>query len=181
VWLPVADEWPSVQSRTVVVVAVAGRPKRRAKLGIAKHSDGVQPDGSWVPQFEGQRPPFARGNELELVHGGRAVVSNLPEATRLAELLREHVPGYSEGDAPLLELYALCLCRVASMERWLAEHEADDPEPYNIDRVRQELRHQTTAARRLADDLGLSPKSRASMMGDLAAARAASDLRGRYG
>jgi hypothetical protein len=32
-------------------------------------ASGVQPDGSWVPAFEGQRPPFTPGHELANGHG----------------------------------------------------------------------------------------------------------------
>jgi hypothetical protein len=30
---------------------------------------GVQPDGSWVPAFEGQRPPLPPGHEVTVQHG----------------------------------------------------------------------------------------------------------------
>jgi hypothetical protein len=154
-----------------------GRPRSRG-LEIAKPpmGSGVDPQtGEWTPQHPKQRPPY------QPVHGGQATLMHQPDVRVLADELTQHVPGFSPGDRPLLELYCLCLCRVRKMNEWLAAHEDDVPEPENLDRVRAELRYQSNTSRRLADDLGLSPKARAAMAGDLAAAQAAASLRQRYG
>ena len=43
----------------------------------------------WTPQFPGQRPPFAPGNESAVVHGAKSERSVAPLAVQIAEELLE--------------------------------------------------------------------------------------------
>lgn len=51
---------------------------------------GVQPDGSWVPVFDGQRPPFEPGHDLAKGHG-RPPVHGAYSPRQVEPLARELV------------------------------------------------------------------------------------------
>jgi hypothetical protein len=53
---------------------------------------GIQPDGSFVPAFEGQREPVTPGNAASVTHGAYTALRLKPRAAEIAQLLRESCP-----------------------------------------------------------------------------------------
>ena len=126
----------------------------------------------WEPAFEGQRPPFERGNQLARRHGATAMVTLAPRAEEIADGLREIVPARSEADEPTLRLLALVLARVEAANAWLAEHGVlrADGQPQGV--LKALSTWENTAAR-LANDLALNPTARAKLGLNVARARGA--------
>ncbi len=56
--------------------------RQRQKQGYLRAVNGT-PEG-WVPEFEGQRPPFGPGNKLAVTHGADSAQITDPMAARLA-------------------------------------------------------------------------------------------------
>jgi hypothetical protein len=142
-----------------------GRPKRRG--GAPPAGSGVQEDGSFEPEFQGQREPFTKGNGLALTHGAKADLHLAPRAGELADGLREIVPARGEADEPTIQLAGLVLARVEAANRWLAERgifqdERGVPQP-----VIKALSTWENTAARLLDRLGCTPASRAAIGLDL--------------
>jgi hypothetical protein len=146
---------------------------------------GVQPDGSFVPAFEGQRPPFRPGNEhrvqpgnqLARTHGAHSKLTLAPRAEELADWIRDLVPSYRDADEPTVQLLALSLAQVEAAHTWIAENGLLDEhgQPRGI------LRHlgtMTNTAGRLADRLGMNPTARAGLGLDVARTAQAVTLTG---
>jgi hypothetical protein len=53
---------------------------------------GLTEDGGWVPEFEGQRPPFEPGNTAAVKHGARSSRKVEDVARRVSEELAERFP-----------------------------------------------------------------------------------------
>lgn len=124
---------------------------------------------------------LSKGNVGNLAHGGRATVIHQPRAQAIAESLRPHVPGYQDGDEPVLALLGLALARCDAMAGYLDGYEGID-EPEGTTRLRQELNQQMRNAAKFAAELGLTPTSRANIVGNVATATAIREhLRDRYG
>jgi hypothetical protein len=89
------------------------------------------PEG-WVPEFEGQRPPFQPGNELAFKPGNTAATKSGAWSQRaigpVAEALVEAVLDDEGLDylhqlrfRPALVAWAAAEARVAVLERWMSE------------------------------------------------------------
>jgi hypothetical protein len=109
---------------------------------------------------------FQRGHEITLGHGAYAVVKLGPRVDELAGELRELVPTYAASDEPAVRLLALTLAR---LER--AEEALEQAEPADLGRLRQDALGWANAARRLLNDLGMTPTSRARLGLDLTRAK----------
>src|SRR5471032_2200002 len=73
----------------------------------------TEPAGDWVPQFPGQREPFAPGNEMHRTHGAYASVARLSEpAEAWAAVIREACPAYSPAYELAVRGLSLVLVRV---------------------------------------------------------------------
>ncbi len=74
---------------------------------------GEQPAG-WVPEFEGQRPPFQPGHQLSVKHGGYSprYVEPAAEELRLAILEDPSTPAHIRSAVNRLELAAMCRSQV---------------------------------------------------------------------
>ena len=101
------------------------------------------------------RPPFERGNTAALRYGAQATVALGPRVNELADDLRELVPGYAPSDEPAVRLLALSFARSERAEVTL---EAAGPD--EMGRLRQDSLGWANAARRLLNDLGMTPTAR---------------------
>jgi len=101
---------------------------------------------------------FEKGNSLPLRHGAYAVVALGPRVEELADLIRELVPAYSPSDEITIRLLCLALAR---LER---SSDATGKVPIEeLGRLRENERGWTNTARRLLNDLGMTPTSRAGL------------------
>jgi hypothetical protein len=137
---------------------------------------------SWVPAFEGQRPPFVPGNELaEVRHGAYSPRRVDPLARELVDLVLED-PNTGHAKAPHHRLALWSWARAQAQVQLLTEYLADRAEEAGNgvgdladERIRAaylllhraEARAATWSAR-----LGLDPLSQARMKRDTAAAGA---------
>jgi hypothetical protein len=136
---------------------------------------------------------FEPGNDLARRHGGYSLAGISDRAAEIADQVRPTLPFYSGADEPTLLLFATTLARIERANRAI---EAVDEEigirrplsPYMIpdapklQRLREDLRAWIGLARRLANDLGLSPMSRAKLAENVAVAqKIGADLVERYG
>src|SRR5438132_6230019 len=81
-------------------------------------------DPDWAPDFPdfpGQRPPFARGNDLSVRHSSYAVVQLAPRAQELAAEIRQVIPLYSPADEYAVAALALILAQLERASIALAE------------------------------------------------------------
>jgi hypothetical protein len=125
------------------------------------------------------------GNQLARKHGGYSMVGLGQRAAEIAEDIRPTLPAYSICDEPVVLLFAGTLARI---ERGMQAIEAIDEklardplspwmveEAAKLQRLREDLRSWINTARRLANDLALTPTSRAKLGLDIALARRAAD------
>ena len=138
---------------------------------------------------------FPTGNTLAERHGAYADPSRfVGRVQELADAYRPHLPAWSPADEPLLKLFALTVIRteraaaaIAELDQGTGSRELGGylvPEYEKLGRLRQDLRSWIALAARLADQLGMSPTSRARLAGDLAVAQrtlTARSLREQYG
>jgi hypothetical protein len=170
--------------------------KRREKAERA--GSGVQADGSWVPEFAAQRPPFTPGNEAALIHGARSPAKIGPLAAEIrAELLthpecpaylrdpgwRYTLESWSEARAELVLLRAWrdrMTTEESATELVLTDETEDRPTPgrakkrgrsQRIESVLAMIDRAERRAERLGAKLGLDPLSRARLGKDVSAAR----------
>jgi hypothetical protein len=129
---------------------------------VAVAESGLDEQGKWTPAFPGQRPPF------ELRHGAYATVRLGPRVAELADEIRELVPSYGPSDEPALRLLCLCLAR---LER--AEEALETAKPEDFGRLRQDALGWANAARRLLNDLAMTPTARGRLGLDLTRAKGA--------
>ena len=141
------------------------RPRPARPAASPKAEDGVS--AAWTPEFPGQRPPFQAGHELSVRHGAYAVVLLGPRVEELADELRPVVPVFAAADEVALRLLALTLSRLERAEEALAA-----VEPGEAGRLRQDALGWANSARRLLNDLGMTPTSRAGLGLDLSRAAA---------
>jgi hypothetical protein len=86
------------------------REKRKKREGSGAGS-GLQPDGSFVPEFPGQRPPFQPGHEMSVTHGARRESTVAELAGRYEAELLSHpdTPEWLRGSTrDLPAVRALC-------------------------------------------------------------------------
>jgi hypothetical protein len=101
---------------------------------------------------------FQPGNELSLGHGAYAVVALGPRTDEIAHDLRPLVPGYSPSDEPAVRLLSLAFGR---LER--AQMALDQLKPDEAARLRSDALGWANAARRLLNDLGMTPLARSRL------------------
>lgn len=130
----------------------------------------------WVPDFPGQRPPFAPGHELSMKHGAYSerrlapVVADLVEQ-RLADPSTAYLrqSAYRTG----LEAWARAEGRVLLLDAWLQRHIEETDGCVGCDacepKAAQLLKFEKNAATQRGR-LGLDPLSRARLGRDVAAA-----------
>lgn len=123
-------------------------------------------------------PPFEKGNTLQLRHGAYSTLHLAPRAGELADELRAVVPAFSPADEPMVRLLAVTLARIERAA--VAIDKVDDAAEGNelstylgssadaLRRLREDLRGWINTARRLANDLGMTPTSRARLGLDVA-------------
>jgi len=140
-------------------------------------------------------PPFENGNQVARKHGGYSLLGMGDRATEIADDIRPTLPAYAAADEPVLLLLATTLARIeraneaieivdANSTSALSEYLAGDEKTLapNLAALRSDLRGWINTARRLANDLGLTPTSRAKLGLDIVAAqRIGSGLVERYG
>lgn len=132
-------------------------------------SDNFALDG-WVPEFPGQRPPFApgnkwrvgEGNQIARKHGAYSLREVLPLAAKIAKELRA-MPELEYLKAPLmadrLRTYAEARARADLVQEW-AESLPLDEQINSLDGRISPLelsRELSNRASNLAQPLGLSP------------------------
>jgi hypothetical protein len=101
-----------------------------------------------------KRPPAEPGNDLALKHGAYATLAPEPRVAELVDSFRDIVPGHRPADEIALRL--LCLA-VAPIERSSAA--LDDASPDELKRLREDERGWANTARRLLNDLGMTPRA----------------------
>lgn len=126
---------------------------------------GLDEDGSWTPEFPGQRKPFQPGHSLSTTHGSYAVIRLKPRAQEITNALREQAPLY----APALEITLQAAGAVAArLERAFgALEDADDPA--ELARLEQDARGWAGTLLRYLDALGMTTGSLLRAGVDLAA------------
>ncbi|MBT8159320.1 MULTISPECIES: hypothetical protein [Arthrobacter] len=85
-------------------------------------SEHLEAPEGWTPEFEGQRPPFAPGNELAVKHGARSPRKVDPVAEALAvELLADDALAYLRAPrfAAAVQAWAQAEAKVALVADWL--------------------------------------------------------------
>jgi len=160
--------------------------------GFERAGSGVGEDGRWTPVFEGQRPPFAPGNDAHLKHGAFASPVRLGERSEaIADALRPYVTAYHPGVEPTLQSYALALARAeravsalaeANEGRYVATYKGREDELCLS--LQTHLRAWLRLALNLASELGLTPSASARILRDAGigaqAAAAHAELLERY-
>lgn len=138
--------------------------------------DPTQSPSEWVPAFEGQRPPFAPGNDL-------AVKSGMWSARLVDPVAAQFVQAATTDDAvpylreprygPALQAWAKAEARVQLLEEWVSgmsiEHAAESAQgktpPLEI------LRKWEATASTHRDKLGLTPLAASRLGRNVAATR----------
>ena len=132
----------------------------------------------WVPEFEGQRPPFQPGHELSVTHGAYSPRIVDPIAKDLVDMmLEDSTLDYLKKPAfrPALWAWARAEAQAQLMTEYLskaAEATGDGVGDLNAEHVRSGylLLHRAEArADRSRARLGLDPLSRARLGKDVAA------------
>jgi hypothetical protein len=109
--------------------------------------------------------PFEEGNGAALRHGAYASPVKLEgRAADIADAIRPTLPLYCEADEPVLRLMGLTLVRIERAAGALEDVEDET----KASALRTDLRAWISAARNLANDLGMTPTSRARLGLDLA-------------
>lgn len=145
-------------------------------------SDDQAPAG-WVPEFEGQRPPFQPGHELSpTTHGAYSPRKFEPLAQEILDALLadDSVPSWVKAPAHRLELLALCRseAKVQLIEEWLAEqatekHPMGDLGDERVQAAYLQLHRANTRAASSRSRMGLTPASRTRMGKNVAQGQAA--------
>ncbi len=139
---------------------------------------GLQPDGTWVPALDRQRPPFAPGNTLAAKHHGYSPRKVEPLAAELVEgLLADPAAGHAHAPhyRPAVWAWARAEAQVQLLTEYLAkagEASGDGVGDLEQDGIRSAylLLHRAEArATTGRTRLGLDPVSRARLGKDVAA------------
>ena len=133
----------------------------------------------WVPEFPGQRPPFAPGNQVSL--GNRGPLLHGAYSVRHVEALAEQIAAEMRADidylraprfAERLGAYSRAEARARLYGAWVesltiaeAATNPDGDPPLEV------LRKLQTRAGNVADLIGLSPLGASAIADDIAAAR----------
>lgn len=143
-----------------------------------------QPPGSnpapegWVPEFEGQRPPFAPGNQLAVTHGAYSKTRTDPIAQRFIQELADD-PSLDYLNAPrfhaALWAWASAMAKVELLTDWVDSMPIRDAadsargQTSTLELLRKWMATAQTAAARI----GLDPLSAARLGKDVAQGRQA--------
>ena len=160
-------------------------------------TEAVSSQDTWAPEFDGQRPPFAPGNETSVVHGARSERHVGPLAARIVQELFEdpdtpphlHEPVFAASVQAWARQEAICKLLFG----WLADKDImagltalattteDETQAggrttrktvtKTISSVVDQLRRAESIASSLRSKLGLDPASAARVGRDLALAR----------
>lgn len=137
---------------------------------------GTEQVGGWTPEFPGQRPPFAQGNTLALVHGARSPRVVEPIALALRNEAIEATPHLGDARwASELDAWARAEAKVVVLMQYESKVGALDengaPRSYLAELDRAEKR--AASAR---DRLGMNPASAARLASCLAGAERSMSL-----
>ena len=141
-----------------------------------KTGSGIQRDGTWVPVFAGQRPPFEPGVATTETHGSHASIARLgARPQEIADAIRPFVAAYSPGVEPIVQCYAVTLTRIERGAHALdaVEEGTDIGESYKrreddmLMSLRKDLRAWIRLSVTLAGELGLTPSSAARILRDV--------------
>lgn len=135
--------------------------------------EGQRAAAGWVPEFPGQRPPFAEGNEMAVKHGATSPRKVDPVAQALAvELLADGSVEYLRAPryASAVQAWALAEAKCALISAWVdgmpieraAESKQGQTSPLEL------LRKWEATAQTHRSRLGLDPVSAARLGKDLA-------------
>lgn len=143
---------------------------------LAEHgSPGTWVEGTWVPAFPTQRPPFAPGHELSLKHGIYSPRTVDPRAAELVEgVLADPELGYLAQPRfrAAVWSWARAETRVQLLEGWLSDHDSIGVDgDGGVLPVLVALRGWVMTASKMLTRLGLDPASAASLGRDVAAAQ----------
>jgi hypothetical protein len=174
----------------------AGEPVDGEVTGVRMGS-GLCPDGSWVPQFDGQRPPFQPGNTLgfqpgntlTVVHGARSERAIVPRAQALMTAVLEDADCPEYVRSAMFRFTLTAWARAEAIASLMYEYLTGlDPEqmitpkkvatkaPIDLWRIadghaarlRAELGLSPVSYARIAKDLGLAGKSAEEALGQMA-------------
>lgn len=139
---------------------------------------GLRPDGTWVPAFEGQRPPLQPGHEVTITHGAYSPRKYNERAAQLVDQLladqsvaHAHAPAYRAA----VWAWARAEAQVQLLSEYLearGKEAGDGVGDLDLDRVRSAyllLHRAETRATTQRTRLGLDPLSRARLGKDVAA------------
>lgn len=125
-------------------------------MTVVDARSGLQADGSWVPAFEGQRPPLARGHILSLDSG---VFAPRVRSVVARELLAQHIQTRPHMVEAYPEEFA-ALCRVEARtllaDKWLEDHDQGIGERGEVREVLREWRLLEARASTMRNQLGLT-------------------------
>lgn len=139
----------------------------------------------WTPEFPGQRPPFAPGNDYRFEEGNKAALTHGADSAELVakdaqgivqRVLADPELGYLHRPtfAPTLTRYARLRARADRFARALEQH-ADTGCMHceRCESLDERWQKAETTAGRAAEKLGLDPLSRARLLNLLAETTAA--------
>ena len=136
------------------------------------------PEG-WVPEFEGQRPPFEPGNALAVQHGAYSPRTVDPLAREVVALVLEQAGQPSAPTSylldvtyrPLLWEFGFAQARVTLLREWLSSHGDGTGLTPKGKELGASRAYERAVARlaALSKQLGLDPLSRARLGRDVAA------------
>jgi hypothetical protein len=116
--------------------------KRREREAAA--GSGVQPDGTWVPAFASQRPPFTPGHEVSVTTGVSSERRIVPLAAWIEGALRADAatPGYllESRFAYVVAAWSRAEAVVALLVEWLNRQDIDAAASEIIEEIEQESR-----------------------------------------
>jgi hypothetical protein len=175
---PAKDTESQAKSPAPRRVRASRAPERPVDAGEQTDLDRRHGDDCQCVRCQG----FAPGNELHRTHGAYASTLRLGErVSELAVEIRDSVPVYSPADEVVVRLLAVTLARIerasVAIDRVDDEAEGKEIDAYagargeQLQRLRSDLRGWINSARRLANDLGLTPTSRAKLGLDIARGR----------
>ena len=146
-----------------------------------RHGSGIQADGTWVPEFPGQKPPFAKGNRLSVRSGAQG-----RDAVERAAMLMNQViadpdmPAHLKSPAFSFSLQGWARVQAAA-DLYYEYAMALDPEEGSTARriagkapLEIWLQMEKTAAT-MRKALGMDPTSYAKIMKDLGLQRKSAD------
>lgn len=138
---------------------------------------GLDERGEWSPAFPGQRSPLepghehrvGEGNTLSLQHGAYSVLALERRAAELRPALEADLPpAVREGGfSASIDLAALALARAEAAANGLA---AMDPGDERVELLDRRLGRWIKSATQALEQLGATPRARAALGLDLAAA-----------